>query len=365
MAEAIAPPLPVSSELPVPVRLWVERGREMKAVYVIWSCFFFGLATMSYVAVTMNSRWTLATIVVELLLLKASALPWIGHGLWRLLQTRRAIEAGVTLDDLRHGLDVAVERREEELRYEMSRPVHWFPKLVRWGTYLMVAGALASLFGGVFISSNVSMSRTFFQFFGLFTMATVGGAMFGLLFPGRRLGARDGLARLRRWLWHGPAGLMMARIAAIGLRKSPTTAWASWRPTESALGSATETLFDALPEPQRRALSDLPIVVARLEREAARAREQLEQGADGGWAERLTRAVGAIETLRVGLLRMNAGNLATGSLTADLDAARELSERIDYLVAGSDEASAALSRGSRQSSTQPIPNASAPSTSLG
>ena len=367
MAEALIPGGQLSTELPVPVRIWVERGRELKAVYTIWSCFFFGLATMVYVGTTMNAAWTLGTIVFELLLLKATLLPWIGHGLWRLLATRRALESGVTLDDLRHGLDIAVARREEELRYERGRTVHLFPRLVRAGTYLAFAGAIGCLFGGMFISRSVNSSRMFFQLFGLLSLATVGGGMFGLIFPGRRLGLRDAGARLRRGFWESRLGEWVARIATIGLPAAQRGAWASSRRTEFALGSATETLFAALPGPERAALDDLPQVVERLEREAARARERLAMGAEGPWADRLQRSVAAIETLRVGLLRMTVGHAAASSLTADLDSARELSERIDYLVAGADEVAEALARDASpsQQRAQALPSSNPATTSLG
>jgi hypothetical protein len=367
MAEALIPGGQLSAELPVPVRIWVERGRELKSIYAIWSCFFFGLATMVYVAATMNQMWTLASVVFELLLLKAAVLPWIGHGLWRLLATRRALESGVTLDDLRHGLDVAVDRREEERRYESGRPVHFFPKLVRIGTYLAFAGAIGSLFGGRFLSHSEAASRLFFQLFGLFSMTTVAGGLFGLIFPGRRLALRDAGARLRRTFWESRFGDLVARIATTGLPAARQGIWASSRPTESALGSATETLFAALPGSERAALEDLPQVVERLEREAALARERLAAGVEGQWAARLERSVAAIETLRVGLLRMTVGHVAASSLTADLDAARELSTRIDYLVAGADEVAAALADGTSPSheSAQALPSRSPATTSLG
>ena len=367
MAEALIPGGQLSTELPVPVRIWVERGRELKSIYTIWSCFFFGLATMVYVGASMNAAWSLSTIVFELLLIKATLLPWVGHGLWRLLATRRALESGVTLDDLRHGLDIAVERREEELRYESGRPVHFFPKLVRFGTYLTFAGALSCLFGGIFISRDVDASRIFFQLFGFFSMATVGGGLFGLIFPGRRLGLRDVGARLRCSFWESRFGDLVARIATTGLPAARRGAWAGSRRTEAALGSATETLFAALPGSEREALNDLPQVVERLEREAALARERLAAGGGGPWADRLERSVAAIETLRVGLLRMTVGHVAASSLTADLDAARELSERIDYLVAGADEVAEALARDASpsQQSAHALPNKNPATTSLG
>ena len=366
-AEAIGTSLAPSGELPVPVRIWVERGRELKGIYVIWSCFFYGVGTMAFVGGAMSGSWPWQLIVFIVLCAKASIAPWVAHGLWRISETRKAIEAGVTLDDLRHGAALAVERREEELRYEAARAVHPLARFIRWCTYLMFAGAVASLFAGVFMNPTGQLSKLFFQLFGAFTMATVGGALFGLVFPGRRLKTRDTAARIRRWFWDSPLGELMSRVASIGLRRGRKHPWGTWRPTEAALGSVTSTLFAALPDSARAVLADLPDVVARLEGEAAHARLELSREADSAWAARLERTVAAIETLRLGLLRISTGHAAAGSLTADLDAARELSERIGYLVAGADEVSHLLTsdRGPHQHSTQPIASNSPASTSVG
>ncbi len=189
-------------------------------------------------------------------------------------------------------------------------------------------------------------------------MMGIAGALKGLLIPGRRIKPVDQWARLRSWFWHGPMGRVFARAAAIGLPRREN-AWASWRPTEAALGGATETLYHALGAGQQRQLEDLPMVVARLEHEATHARSQLAGGVEGEWGDRLEAAVGAIETLRLGLLRIHAQMSDAGSLTADLDAARDLASRIDYLVEAEREVRAELEP-ARESRT-PV----TPGTSLG
>ncbi len=368
MAEALEPPRALMQEMPVPVRVWVERGRELKGIYLIWSLFFYGIGTMAFVAIASSGAWSLSAMIFLALMAKATLLPWVGHGVWRVHETRRALEAGVTLDELRHGLEVALVRREEELRYEAARPVHWLPRLVRAATYASFATVLGALLYGVLFVTDMASAGYTFAAFGMATMATVAGALFGLIFPGRRVAPRDPFARLRRWMWNGPFGEAMTRLSGIGLRWSPRTGWADWRPTEVALGGATATLFEALPDGVRSAFADLPRVVSRLEREAEHARQRLAAGEEGPWAARLQQSVAAIDTLRVGLLRISAGRAEAGSLTADLDAARGLAERIDYLVAAGDDVSSLLDGddpSSFQSSTRAVPRKSAPTTSLG
>jgi serine/threonine-protein kinase len=367
-AEALGASITTSGELSVPVRVWVERGRELKGIYVIWSCFFYGVGTMALVGALLTGLWPWQAVAFMAMCAAATVAPWIAHALWRLSETRKAIEAGATLDDLRHGTLVALERREEELRYEASRPVHPLARLIRVLTYFAFCGAVASLFGGVFISTGGPMSRDFFALFAAFTTATIGGALFGLVFPGRRVGIRDHFARVRLWFWNSPLGDLAGRVASAGLKQRVVRRWTGWRKTETALGDITATLFGALPQADRNVLSDLPNVVARLEDAAARARTHLAHGDDPAWADRLQRAVAAIETLRLGLLRMTTDHTAASSLTADLDAARDLSDRIGYLIEGAAEVSGWLGDsdgGADQSRTHATPRQSAPSTSLG
>ncbi len=361
MAEAFAPPLPLTADLPVPVRIWAERGREMKGLYVIWSLLFYGLATMIFTIASVNG-WPIQAKVIFGFFAMAIPMPWLGHAVWRLVETRRALEAGASLEDLRHAAEVTRARREEEMRFDAARPIHWLAKLVRLATYGSFAAAVATIVTSA-VTGIPFLESPFFLVFALFTLMGITGALKGLLIPGRRVKPVDPWARARSWFWHGPLGRLFARTAATGLPRRGA-AWAEWRPTEAALGGATETLYQALPPSQRNQLGDLPAVVARLEHEAAHARAQLAGSAEGNWGDRLEAAVGAIETLRLGLLRIHAQMSEPSSLTADLDAARDLARQIDYIVEADREADAVLSRSS-QKAIQAKPSASAPSTSLG
>ena len=361
MAEALAPPLPLTADLPVPVRIWAERGREMKGLYVIWSLLFYGLATMIF-TVAMAEGWPLEVKVIFGLFTMAIPLPWLGHAAWRLVETRRALEAGASLEDLRHAAEVTRARREEELRFDATRPIHWLPRLVRAATYGAFTTAVASLVAAG-VGETWFWNTPWAALFALSTLAGIGGALAGLIIPGRRVRPVDQWARLRSWFWQRLPGRWFAAIAGTGLPRGEA-AWAAWRPTEAALGGATTTLYEALAPSARRELSDLPRVVARLEHEATHARAQLAGGVEGNWGGRLEAAVGAIETLRLGLLRVHAQLGEPASLTADLEAARALAEQIDYIVAAEREVGEALDQSS-QSSTQAAPSAKAPSTSLG
>jgi serine/threonine-protein kinase len=361
MAEAFAPPMPMTTDLPVPVRIWAERGREMKGLYVIWSLLFYGLATMIFTIASVQG-WVIQAQVAFAFFLVAIPVPWIGHAFWRLVETRRVLEAGATVADLRHAAEVTRARREEELRFDATRPIHWVPRLVRILTYGWFTAAVGALLAPL-VTGAVFFNSPLFLIFAFSTMMGIGGAMKGILLPGRRVRPIDPWARLRTRFWRGRMGRWFARVATAGLPARSEGA-ARWRPTEAALGSTTATLFEALPVAQRQDLDDLPTVVARLEHEAAHARTRLDAGEDGPWLERLEAAVGAIETVRLGLLRLHAQQAQPGSLTLDLEEARLLADRIDYVVEGVREADALLDASSQRNIQAP-PSASAPSTSLG
>ncbi len=364
MADVFTPRAVGATDLPVSVRVWAERGREMKGAYMIWSLFFYGIGIMTLAATLSSGVIPLGALVFIAFCMANTALPWVGHGLWRVSETRKAIEAGATLADFRRVAALINNRRDEELHYERSRNVHILARLVRYGTYGSFATALAALFAGVFISTSYRMSANIFAVFGIATMATVAGALFGLIFPGRRLRPRDPWTRLRCWFWNGRLGEMMAKVSSLGLA-TQEPGYRVWQPTEVELGAATETLFASLADHHRAALADLPVIVARLEAQASRARQRIIEGAPGPWPMRLEASVAAIESLRLGLLRIGTG-AGAGPITAELDAARELSERIDQLVAADAEVSQLLDASvPNHSNPQPDPSTRAAVTSLG
>ncbi|HRP07995.1 MAG TPA: serine/threonine-protein kinase, partial [Gemmatimonadales bacterium] len=185
MAEAFAPPLPMTADLPVPVRIWAERGREMKGVYVVWSLLFYGLATMIY-TIASGMGWPGDMAVIFTLFVMAIPAPWIGHVLWRLVETRRVLEAGASAADLRHAAEVTLARREEELRFDFKRSIHWLPRFGRAMTYLSFGLALSALFGSRF-SGQFFWNSAWGGMFAFFTLIGVGGALVGLALPGHRI----------------------------------------------------------------------------------------------------------------------------------------------------------------------------------
>ena len=145
------------------------------------------------------------------------------------------------------------------------------------------------------------------------------------------------------------------------------------RATELSLGLAAEQLYDALPRDQRAQLKDLPNTLARLQGDAQTLRRNLEDlnealndagdaGASVEFADvRATRdeiqaklgdAVGALETIRLNLLRLHAGSGSIEGLTTHLGLAAEVSEGVARLVTAKAEVQKLLAF---PRTTQPTP----------
>ena len=133
-------------------------------------------------------------------------------------------------------------------------------------------------------------------------------------------------------LWWKVMDWKVFRLARLGEGRAEVH---SSEPTEAMLGAGVEDLFKALPENLRIQFSDVPAMVNRL---AARARQLREAGGDQPDGP-LISTLAAMEQLRLDLLRLRAEAAGTGELTADLDAARRLGDRIDQLMAGKPEVS--------------------------
>jgi len=139
-------------------------------------------------------------------------------------------------------------------------------------------------------------------------------------------------------LWAGRVGRWFFRVAGVGIKAPERRAIASADPTELVLGKSALAAWEALPEAERDQVGDVPAVVERLEREAEALRARGETG------ERLAETVAALETLRLGMLKLRAGTGTVGDLTTWLERARELGEYVDRRVAAEGEVKALLER---------------------
>jgi hypothetical protein len=154
-------------------------------------------------------------------------------------------------------------------------------------------------------------------------------------------------------LWKGRIGRAAFGIAA-RFAKPQTISALTHRATELSLGMAAEQLFDSLPKATRKHLGDLPTTLKHLQAAAQELRKRheslVEALADAGDAasgaeyadvremrdslhDRLRETVGALETIRLNLLRLHAGSASVESVTTHLNIAAEVSEEVERLIA--------------------------------
>lgn len=163
--------------------------------------------------------------------------------------------------------------------------------------------------------------------------------------------------------WTGRFGAIAFSIARKLSKQRPLPAPMTHRATELSLGLAAEQLFESLPKASREALRDVPTSLERLQRDAQQLREHYASVQDalqraGGAAsteayasvrahrdrlhERLRMTVSALETIRLGLLRLHAGTESLAGLTTHIADALDASADVERLVAARGEVESLL-----------------------
>ena len=279
-------------------------------------------------------------------------------------RARRFLASGFGPEELAVAFRAELEQGREERIFEYGRGPSLYERILR----LLGAGGLAIaglagylLFTGPFVYGP---DRVLAQIFG-WSLST--GLLTGFLALVRLQRRIDLDTRIWSWLWQGPVGRLLFRVARLLLPTKLLPPPATHRPTELALAMAAEQLFEELPRETRHQLRELPDVVRRLEQDAQKMRQRLEELNDalGGRGEegrgtsgdsaigtrhdrivadleternlvhtRLADAVKALETIRLNLLRLHAGSGSVQSLTTDLGLAREVAAAIALLLEG-------------------------------
>jgi hypothetical protein len=164
-------------------------------------------------------------------------------------------------------------------------------------------------------------------------------------------------------VWTGRFGQFAFAVARKLRGAKPMRAAATHRATELSLGLAAEELFINLPKATRQSLGDVPAMLQRLQHDAHRLRlrhDKLQDalaraGSDStsdDYAEvrserdamytRMCESVKALETVRLGLLRLHAGTLSLEGLTTHLNLAADTSADVERLIVAHAEVDAML-----------------------
>jgi serine/threonine-protein kinase len=262
---------------------------------------------------------------------------------------------GFSHQDLKPAFDAEIEQNREEL--SVARAAVRAP----WIEGVLSSAARVSAVVGVGLFG--ALLANFFPpipvFAGAIAPMALGLAVvFGVVRLGLRQRSHDIDSEFWSRVWTGRIGKSIFASARRLLgNRTPLTAM-THRATELSLGMAAEQLFESLPKATRAALAELPAVLHRLQRDAQALRrrhddlqEALASAGDGASLPayddvreardevhaKLGESVGALEMMRLDLLRLHAGSVSVQRMTTDLGMAVEVSEQVARIIAAHEE----------------------------
>src|SRR5438477_589817 len=356
VAELLGVALEQRRELPVALRVFVKRNARLGGVGGL--IYVFSIPFMMATVASLFGRRGSGDAALWTFVAAVTVVPFgilVGRA-------RRFLASGFGPEELAVAFRAELEQGREERVLEYGRGPSLYERVLR----LLGAGglAIAGVSGFILFGGPVWAAPGLAQLFGWSLSIGLITGFLALVRLQRRI---DLDTRIWSWLWQGPLGRLMFRIARVLLPARSLPPPATHRPTELALAMAAEQLFDELPREARRQLRDLPDVVRRLESDAQKMRRRLEElndALDGTRDEgrgkggdvaiparhdrivsdleaerevvqaRLGDAVRALETIRLNLLRLRAGSGSVQNLTTDLGLARTVAQEIGFLLEG-------------------------------
>ncbi|MBW8771658.1 MAG: protein kinase [Gemmatimonadetes bacterium] len=347
-AEAIDLAFEHAKEIPMPLGVWISQGEKEtgpRAMLVTW-----GLVAGSLGSVVVHNPW-----FVPLGVATTAAI----SGVPIVTRLRRVLKQGFTVDDLHDALRERELVRTEELRYE--RQFSSVPLSPALRVILLVSSS--SWVAQSYIAQHASASGLSQQFLSFALVLSAGFAVISTMglagqFALQRMASPLAEAKIR--FWKSPWGARLASLAGIGLPPANRRALVGRMLTETALGRATDHLYDALPKAVRKELAALPDTVRRLERNATTLRASIDscdehlavfersgrrdaaveaelREARDLAADRLAQTIAALESIRLDLLRLQMGRVGVESVTASLAAAQRVSTQIAFVAEAQDE----------------------------
>jgi serine/threonine-protein kinase len=347
LADGLAAAMVKRAEIPVPVRVFLDRKRLVLLILPV---------VLGLQAGLVLTRMASPLGAVEIVLAGLLVVGWPIAVIVKRLRT--LLRHGYGPDDLVAGARAAFDRHREEFHYEFGPE-----RSVRERAFRVMAPVCLGVGAAAGLAAIAGVSPSLLAPIAVVNLYA--GLMTGII-GAKWSRLRRGTSSLLMKVVDGKLARGLARIAGyrLGARSVPAN-----RPTELAIAMTAEGLYDALPKELRQSLGDVPEVLRGLEMHArtARARrEQLDaaiaeaQGGSGRAADRqdalvndlraaraaaearLGDVVTALETVRLDLLRLGAGAGSVDGITSDLAAARELGENADRLLAGVREVEAVL-----------------------
>ena len=354
VADALQPRADGPRALPPALRNWLRARNPAQPVFIGLYAVA-GITLVQFVArMMMSHRPFLAELGLPALLMAVPLVPILGY---HVTQARRLFLAGYSLGDLRFAMEFDAAERRDAIPSDAKRPLGVWQRYLQIASYSSIA---QSLLGTVLTASGVSHLPTTMIGLSYLGSLAVLGLSNAFAVPLLPTALRRGPRGLRDRLWNSRVGAWIAKRMHAPLTSAPVGG-AIFRPTEVALGVAAGELFTALPAPYREQLADLPVIVQSLEARAAESRAQLNallaMAVAGGRAARpladtgeqrvrraLAESVGALEAIRLDLLRLHAGEADLAPITTLLDAAKSIGVDVERLIVAQSDVAAASRR---------------------
>jgi serine/threonine-protein kinase len=358
LAAALAPAPDARSALPPSLRAWLTAKNPLTVPYLGWSAGFSVLTLGNiYALMTGNPGSSIGDVAILLTAVSLPIYPVIG---FHVNQGRRQFRAGYTLGDLRAALQVAQKERDESETLTSEKEQSFALRALQLAT-IASAGWLAVTVGllmaGVIHENRTPLAWIFTPVGTTMLLGALSNALDVQFIPKKvrnwwQTGIRDRL-------WKSSIGEWLARRMGAP-EQSRAVGGGVFRPTEAALGLAASELFAALPEAYRVELFELPSIVSALEGRAAEARAEVDVVAalarpgsdDTSVLERrrnkasanLAASVGALERIRLDLLKLHAGAGDLKPLTTLIEEAQLVSDEVKRLAEAEQEVEDAIER---------------------
>ncbi len=353
LAEQLGVALEQRRELPAALRAFVKRTGRIegggKLIYVV------SVIPLSLlVAAAVGGVAGFATYVAGMM---------VGPLLFGIDAARRLGALGFTQADLTPAFKVELELSREERAADYARRRTFVEFMLSstarvFGTFSAVA--LPVTLAGLLFPSSRPLAQAALPVTEVFV---IGALASGVAYLAALQLRRDVDTEFWQRVWTGRFGKFFFSVAK-RLRSGRTVATAmTHRATELSLGMAAEQLYESLPKDTRAALHDLPPLLRRLQADAQSLRQRYDQlqealaeagtaAADDAYASaretrdligaKLGDAVGALETIRLNLLRLHAGSATVEGLTTHIGLAADVSAEVDRMIAAQDEMEAHL-----------------------
>ena len=299
LLELLAETRPALVEAPLPVASWTREAGQVLADV--------GAATVAATSALGIYGLFFRDDMYAAIAFYPIAVLLYGLGLARIgdlvLRTRGLVSQGYSHDAVRPAVEIELRREAAERLLESSRPRSLTE---RPGVIALTGAAKTALFAWLATRGIDTL-----------TLIGVAGAV---LIPASTLRQLWRTGGKHSGLWgrilQGRLGRLLFRIARVGQPRAISPA--ADAPTEVFLGDAARRLFEALPPQRRQELAALPDAITRLQAHALHA-------SDGTRVEALV----ALETIRLDLLRLQAGEVQADQLTRDLDQVEQIRRTVD------------------------------------